>query len=213
MAKIIDRFGTLKVSDKVYISVFSFAAVFLFLLCQTPMYTLLFLLPAFLHELSHLIFLSVFGAKIKRITIFPFGVDILADTSLLSYKKELICTLSGSLANLSISAVCCLLLNISPSPELLFFAVTNAFLGTMNLIPLSFFDGGKALRLVLYDLLEIDSAFYIYRFLDMFSALIFLGFSLFVMLFSDLNFSVCAIILYASISTFALYIKNPCREH
>ena len=82
----------------------------------------------------------------------------------------------------------------------------------MNLIPLSFFDGGKAIRLILYDCLDIDRAFYIHKGLDIFSALIFICFSVFLMAGSSFNLSVICVVVYASLSTFALYIKIPCRK-
>ncbi len=196
-------FGMLKLSDKIYVSIFSFAALAFFFVSQGFVYSLMFFLSAMLHEFSHLLFLSLYGAKITRITVFPFGIDIAADTRLLSYKKELVCTLAGSLANLIFASFGCLLLHFFASPPLLFFVLCNVFLGGVNLIPLSFFDGGKALRLILYDCLEIDKAFYIHKGLDIFSSLLFLCFSLFIIAGSDFNLSVCAMIVYAAISTFA----------
>ena len=194
----------INLTDRIQMSVFSGIALIFFALGQGITYSLVFILAATLHELSHILLLHRFGARINKVSIYPFGIDIHSDTSRLSYKKELICTLSGSGANLVVAVLGFMFLQISPHKHLLFFVLCNVFLGTINLIPLSFFDGGKALRLVLYDGLDIDRAFYVCRFLDIFSALLFLVFSLFVMFFSDFNFSVCAVILYASISTLAL---------
>jgi Zn-dependent protease len=171
---------------------------------QGLIYSAIFLSAAVLHEISHLFFLTRFEARIKKVSVYPFGIDIRADTSRLSYKKEIICTLAGSAANLFFALFGAVLLCRFQHEYLLFFVMCNIFLGSINLIPLSFFDGGKALRLMLYDRLDIDRAFYVYRFLDMFSALLFLAFSFFVMFFSDFNFSVCTVILYASVSTLAL---------
>ena len=201
--------GMLKLSDKIYVSIFSLVALTLFFISQGFVYSLLFILSATLHETAHLLFLSLYGAKITKIVIFPFGIDICADTMLLSYKKELVCTLAGSLANLLFALLGCLLMNVFPSPQLLFFVLCNVFLGILNLIPLSFFDGGKALRLILYDCLEIDRAFYIHKGLDILSALVFLCFALFAAACSSFNFSVCVVIVYAALSTFALYKKRP----
>lgn len=205
-------FGIIKASEKLYISVFFFAALVLFFLAQGFTYSLILVFCALLHEASHLFFLYRYGAKIDRVTLYPFGVDICADTGRLSYRKEIVCTLAGSISNLVFAIVSSFVMYFYPTPYLLFFIMCNIFLGAFNLIPLSFFDGGKALRLFLYDRLDIDRAFYIHKALDVFSALIFLCFSLFVMAGSDFNLSVICVVAYASVSTLALYIKTPCRK-
>ncbi|MBQ8759541.1 MAG: hypothetical protein IJZ20_07595 [Clostridia bacterium] len=207
-----NSFGMIRVSEKLHISIFSFFALLFFFSGQGFAYSLLFLTSALLHEASHLLFLHRYGAKIRSVTLYPFGVDICADTSRLSYKKELICTLAGCLANAFLAATSCLALYFYPSVHLLFFMLCNTFLGVFNLIPLSFFDGGKALRLIIYDRFDIDRAFYIHKALDIASAVTFLCFSFFIMAGSDFNLSVICVVIYASLSTFALYIKIPCRK-
>ena len=199
----------IKISDKISISVFSFAALFLFFYSQGFTYALILLASAALHEFAHLFFLCRFGTEITSISVFPFGIDIRADTSLLSYKKELICTLAGSFSNLIFAFFSYLLLLLSPSPVLMFFALSNLFLGLINLIPLSFFDGGKAIRLILYDNFDIDTAFYLHKATDILASAIFLFLCLFAAAGSDFNISVCAVICYASVSTLAL--RKNCR--
>ena len=201
--------GIIGITKRIHVSVFSFAAFALFYFGQKSVYVPLLLSAALLHELSHLFFLSLFGARVKRITVFPFGIDINADTSRLSYKKELICTLSGCILNLLLASFCCTLLHFFPSPPLLFFTLCNVFLGAFNLIPLSFFDGGKALRLILYDNLDIDKAYYLHRLLDIFSAFAFLVLSFLITVGSDFNLSVICVLIYAALSTFAAYEKKP----
>ena len=208
----LSSFGIIKVTRKISVSIFAFVSLFLFFCSQGILYSLIFTTCAILHECSHLYFLKHYGASLNSITIYPFGVDINADTSRLSYKKELVCTLSGSLANLIFALFAYVLFVLLPSPEVLFFILCNLFLGLINLIPLSFFDGGKALRLLVYDIFEIDKAFYVHKSLDIISALIFVFFCFYAIVSSDFNFSVCAVIIYAAISTLAIYGKNPCRD-
>ncbi len=206
------HFGIIRIWDKIHVSVFSFFALVCFISAQGFIYSSLFLSCTLLHELSHILFMCLFGVKISKITVYPFGIDIQSDTSRISYKKELIITLAGSASNLIFAFIGCVFLQKHPSPTLLFFVMCNLFLGCMNLIPLSFFDGGKAIRLILYDCLDIDRAFYIHKGLDIFSALIFICFSVFLMAGSSFNLSVICVVVYASLSTFALYIKIPCRK-
>ena len=197
--------GIVKISEKLYISVFSFITFFFFIISQGIVYSTLFISCAIIHELSHLFFLHIFKAHIIRITVFPFGIDITCDTRCLSYKKELICTLAGSFANLLCALTAYFILLHFPSPQLFFFVLCNLFLGALNLIPISFFDGGKALRLLLYESIEIDKAFYIHRSLDIFSGILFAIFSVVIGLLSEFNISVCAVLIYACISSL---IKN-----
>ena len=194
-------FGIIKFSDKLYISIFSFFALIPVIICQGIVYSFIFVSAIAIHEFSHIFFLNHFGVPVRKIAVFPFGIDINADTSRISYKKELICTLAGSFSNILFALFGGVILSVSPSPLLLFFVICNIFLGTLNLIPMSFFDGGKALRLLIYDAIHPDTAFYVYRFLDIFSAAIFISFSIFLIFISNFNFSVCAVMLYAAIST------------
>jgi hypothetical protein len=73
----------------------------------------------------------------------------------------------------------------------------------MNLIPISFLDGGKALRLIIYDCLDIDKAFFIHKSLDIFSSVILVIICLFLILCSKYNPSVISILLYAAVSSAA----------
>lgn len=208
-----NSFGMIKISESLRISIFSlFALLFLFA-GQGATYAAIFIASVTLHEASHIYFLYRYSAKFLCVTIYPFGIDINADTSRLSYKKELICTLAGCLSNALSFIVSCTFMFLFPSPVLLFFMLCNVFLCAVNLIPLSFFDGGKALRLIIYDNFDIDTAFYTHKALDIASAVAFLCFSFFIMAGSDFNLSVVCVVIYASLSTFALYMKNPCREH
>lgn len=200
--------GLIRVTDKLYISIFSVFALLFIIQGQGLVYSSVFISSAAIHEASHLFFLLRYRAEIQRITVFPFGIDIATETLHLSYKKEIICTLAGSFANIASAFLGCILLKLFPSPVLLFFILCNLFLGFMNLIPLSFFDGGKAIRLFIYDRLDIDKAFYVCKSIDVISAFIFLGFSLFVISGSDFNLSVICVMIYASISTLALYKKQ-----
>lgn len=196
--------GMIRVSEKVYISIFSVISAFLFVLSQGLVSSLIFASAVVIHELSHLFFLYRFNAKTERITLYPFGIDIRADTSRISYKKELIVTLAGGIANILSALFAIIILHKTPSQSLLFFIICNLFIGILNLIPLPCFDGGKAVRLILYDNLEIDKAFYTARFCDMLSSAIVILSCLFLIRFSNFNISVIMISVYACVSLFYL---------
>ena len=204
--------GIIKISEKVYISIFSLVSSILFVSSQGLVSSLIFASAVVIHELSHLFFLYRFNAKTEKITLYPFGIDICADTSRISYKKELIITLAGSVANILSALFAIIILRKTPSPNLLFFIICNLFLGILNLIPLPCFDGGKAVRLILYDNLEIDRAFYAARFCNMLSSAAVLFACFFLICFSHFNISVIMLSVYACVSLFYLCTTKRSRH-
>lgn len=105
--------------------------------------TLLILAVAALHELGHLLALWLFGAPVKGVQIGVFGAVLEADTSRLSYAKELVAVLAGPMTNLlaAVGGRCI-------GAEDLFIGV-NLVLCFFNLMPVEPLDGGRALRLLL----------------------------------------------------------------
>jgi len=101
--------GLIRVTDKLYISIFSVFALLFIIQGQGLVYSSVFISSAAIHEASHLFFLLRYGAEIQRITVFPFGIDIATETLHLSYKKEIICTLAGSFANIASAFLGCIL--------------------------------------------------------------------------------------------------------
>ncbi len=189
-------YGLIRVFKGFYVSIFSIFTLLFFFTCDEPFYIFLLLSSAILHELGHIIPLALFGAKIKTVTIFPFGMDILADTKRLSYKKEFVCTVGGAFFNLIALLLSLLAMGIFPSPELLFFALSNLALGTFNLIPLPFLDGGRALRLAVYDIFDITLADDIIRTVDVVSIFLFSALSFFLVAKSSFNLSIVFVTVY-----------------
>lgn len=190
--------GMIRLAKNIHVSVFSFFALAFFVMGQGFCYSAVFLSAILIHELSHIYFLYLFKARIKRITVCPFGIDICADTLYLSYKKELVCTLAGSFANFCAALLAFALFMAAKHPAVLFFIICNLFLGSMNLIPLPFFDGGKAARLIIYDKCDVDTAFAVYRKFELISAAVFFFYSIFLIKDSYFNLSVIMVIFYAS---------------
>lgn len=194
-------FGIVRIFKGFYVSIFSvFTTVFLFT-CDEPIYILLLFTCALLHETGHIIPLHLFGAKIKRVTIFPFGIDILADTSRISYKKELICTIGGAFFNLAALLPAIPAMRAFPSPALLFFTLSNLALGIFNLIPLPFLDGGRALRLAVLDIFDIALADDIIRAVDIISMFVFSALAFFLAAKSNFNLSIVFIMVYGIVAT------------
>ena len=134
----------------VYVS-FSFAA---FLALAANMSggknLLLSLLFSFLHEAVHLIFLYFSGIKKAEIKLFPAGIKICCEgLGLLSYRKTVLAALSAPVFNIISGAVFLCLYNFSENRIFLICCTVNLILGLINLLPLSFLDGGRVLEAVL----------------------------------------------------------------
>ena len=201
-----------KISAKTYISVFSPFAVFLFILSQGLFSSLMFFSAILVHELSHILCLFGLGATIKKVSVYPFGIDINADTRRLSYKKELVVALSGSAANLLFALLGSAIFNHIPRPGLLFFILCHLSLGLFNLLPITLFDGGKALRLILYDRLEIDTAFRAAFLCDLIFSVTLLCLCSHFVILSGFNLSVIMVAIYACTTIFYLNVTKRSRH-
>ena len=100
------------------------------------------LLPAALcaaaaHELGHLAAIRGAGGRVSYLRLTAAGAELrLVGT--LSYRRELLCALSGPAVNI-------LLAFAAARVDAVVFAGLNLALGCFNLLPLSALDGGKAL--------------------------------------------------------------------
>lgn len=104
--------------------------------CGIGVWSLLFCI---LHELGHLCAMLVLGAEISQITFYGAGIKIISDgISDLPPLRQAAIYLCGPAVNLALAAI----LHGVPS-------AINLFLGAFNLLPLSYFDGGRLAVLAL----------------------------------------------------------------
>lgn len=102
---------------------------------------------ALIHECAHLCFLLSYGAKDLTLEVSPGGAKIKGGGfDALPYNKSLVCVLAGPVINLLLAAVLFAVSNRLCSDALNRAAQINFMLGAVNLIPLSFLDGGRAVN-------------------------------------------------------------------
>ncbi len=145
---------------------------------------LLSFLFSFMHEAVHLIFLYFSGIKKAEIKLFPAGIKICCDgMNLLSYRKTVLTALSAPVFNIVAGAVFLFLHKASEDEIFYVCSAVNFILGTINLLPLSFLDGGRTLEAVLCVRFSEDSVIRIMNILNIWSLafLFFLFFAGFIM--------------------------------
>lgn len=120
---------------------------------------LLSFLFSFMHEAVHLIFLCFSGIKKAEIKLFPAGIKICCEgMNLLPYRKTVLTALSAPVFNIVAGAVFLFLHKVSGNEIFYVCSAVNFILGTINLLPLSFLDGGRTLEALLCVRLSEDRA-------------------------------------------------------
>ncbi len=133
---------------------------------RTYLLTLLF---SFLHELTHIFFLFLYGVKKAELHFSPGGIKMTCDEmGRLDYKKTVICSLSAPAVNILTGAVFLFFWSKYPSELLLSVSYINLIIGMINLLPLSFLDGGRGLNALLMRYLCPEKA---YRISDILSVI------------------------------------------
>ena len=118
---------------------------------------------AVLHECGHLTAAALLGRAPREITVLPIGISIDYGAAG-SYRDICLAALAGPFLNLLTAAMACVL---PLSSDFAAYAVAFSLsLAAMNLIPLSFFDGGSALRCVIAVRFGMNAADTVARLLD-----------------------------------------------
>ncbi|MBR3766966.1 MAG: site-2 protease family protein [Clostridia bacterium] len=111
---------------------------------------------SFLHEITHLVCLFYCGCKNAELDFYPGGIKLKAEGfSMLSYDKTVLCTLSAPVMNIFAGTVFYSLGKFFPVSLFYEMSSVNFVIGTGNLLPLPFLDGGRALNAFLLKYLDI----------------------------------------------------------
>lgn len=120
-----------------------------FLIGGDFLYTFLMILSAIIHEIGHVAVLRLFKVRINALVLGLFGGTLFLEKKLVSYRREIFISLSGSLFNLIFSLILFVFLRQRFTPLLFFFFLSNVLYALFNLLPISALDGGQALRSML----------------------------------------------------------------
>lgn len=112
---------------------------------------LICLVSSLAHELSHILFLTLFSVKIDGVSFKVFGLSIRKNKQL-TFLKEFLVLISGCFLNL-IFVLFFLKLNN------MYVVLVNIIILIFNLMPISVFDGGQILKLFLERFLGYEKSF------------------------------------------------------
>ena len=133
-------------SLKIHIGFFFAAAVCLYLNSSYSSVFIFGFVSALLHEMMHLVFLLSYGCKNIELTLLPSGAKIGgASLKALNYRQNIAVSLSAPVLNIILSVLLFLVYRNSGDMRILQACEINFLLGGINLLPMSFLDGGRAL--------------------------------------------------------------------
>ena len=101
-------------------------------------------LAAFLHELGHIFAARLFKIGFREMRLTPFGASLIPRVDMGSFLSEMIICAAGPAVNF-LSAALSLLIFTKASIFGELFVLSSLFLGTLNLLPVTDFDGGRIL--------------------------------------------------------------------
>ena len=161
------------------------ALLFSLISISTSKNPFLLVLAYAVHELGHVLFAKMMGAKIIKIRGGVFHLSISYDTKNISYLKEAVVCAGGIIFNL-IFAIIIFMLNTSKNDTLSTLFLFNISLALMNLYPISILDGGGIVKSILLSKTRGDVAEKVNKWISFFfSILLWLISVYFQMIFSS----------------------------
>ena len=133
-------------SVKIHIGFFFSAAVCLYLNSSYSSLFIVAFVSALLHEMMHLSFLLSYGCRNIGLTLLPSGAKISgAALNTHGYRQNIAVCLSAPVLNILLSVLLFFAYRIFADMRILQVSEINFLLGAVNLLPMSFLDGGRVL--------------------------------------------------------------------
>lgn len=180
------------------------AVVTVLLLTDTSGLAVLYLVSCILHETGHI--LSFYAMKLTpSLLCFDItGIKLEQPKEQINFVTELFILLSGSMTNYMIALVGYL---ISPTQNANIIFI-NIAIGTFNLLPLTGFDGGKVLFVLLSCIFSDKLAYRICYILDNLTKIALICMFLFTIYAYEVELSYGLIVLLLIVSLYYIYLKK-----
>lgn len=188
--------------SRIHISIFVLFIAPMLALSRDALFLCIALFGALFHEFAHISAMKIFGARIIRISVYPCGADIKADTSHLTYRSEISVFISGPLASLLLSLIAFVFYHFSGGAYILFFAVSNFMFFFVNILPVKGLDGGRALEAFFYAKYDLSFAQKVCDTLSTFAFAMLCILALLMLFLSGYNISLVFICAYLFLSGF-----------
>lgn len=189
--------------SKVYISIFALILVAAAALSADAPFLYIALFSAFLHELGHITVMRLFRADIAKVSIYPFGADIRADTSHLGYGAEALVALAGPLVSAVLALIFFILTRAFQNIYFFASATANLLFFAVNIFPVKGLDGGRILLSLLLMRFDFSMAYTIFYCISAAAFGALCTFSLALLYFSGYNLSLVLICIYLYISEYS----------
>lgn len=157
------------------------------------------LFAVLIHEAGHLTAGIVLRRRISSVTLSALGADI-EYTGVSSYKTNLLIAVAGPFASILAGAV--------TTGGFSVFSSVSVIYGMMNLIPVPCFDGGRALRCILYNCAGVVTADKICDAVSVVFLLVLYLFSVFLLFYTSFNASLLFICFYVFADSYIKMNKN-----
>lgn len=115
------------------------------------------LLAAFLHELGHILAARISKIKFREIRLTPFGASLIPSADMGSFSSEIFICAAGPSMNFLCAAITFFVFSHT-NQFLNLFILSSLFLGTLNLLPVYEFDGGRILFAAIEGIFSFKSA-------------------------------------------------------
>lgn len=159
---------------------------------------------AIIHETGHLLFFYLFGLKLKRVLVYPFGIELVPEKNTVGYLKETLMLSGGPAANLLFALISSASNSINAfyiPEELIYSSYIYAFL---NILPVRSLDGGRIVENALGLFFSYEKTVRISKAVSGLSLFVLYSFAVLLFYYSAFNFTLLFFVMYLFYSTVLL---------
>lgn len=181
---------------------FLFAALITFIISlNAPSNVLITIFSSLLHEMGHLLIMTVVGNKPQAVRIEITGMNIIRQPDFkISVKNEILISLGGPFINLICFMISAIILCFYNNEHILTFGCINLILMTFNLLPVKRLDGGMTLYYILSQKYDNDICSKVLKITSVFFVLIIYIWGIYIFISSGYNISLIIIAIFLTLS-------------
>lgn len=153
------------------------------------------LICSVVHEAGHLFVMRLCGAEITSVEIGLLGAKISFRGEHTSYSDDFAIASGGILFNFIFSAASCILFMFVKNEMVLLLIFANIALAVVNLLPISFLDGGCMLRAFVSARYEITVAERCCRAFDLLGRTLLVCINILLLILSGFNIGLCVLLI------------------